>query len=203
MSKSSKPVIPDHPSSAPADKVGYPVKGFTAGERWFRPQPAGGTVLKANAGGPFPVADEDVPPVRPSAYEAGPRARALLAGIRAAERDLRASGGAFTLDEVREVLRGVSRQRVEQRVREGSLLAVPGPSNHRRYPAAQFGADGEVVAGLAEVTSALPTKNPWAILNFLVNPDVALDGRRPIDLLSHNDVEPVVAAARSLGTAGR
>lgn len=198
MSKTSKAEVEAKPASAFAEPYGPGPQ-----DNWFR-QPAQSIARIEVAGEPpESVALDVVLRIGPSAYDLGPRARAMLAGVRAAERDLEASGGAFTLEQVREVLHGVSRQRIEQRVRDGSLLAVPGPSNHRRYPVAQFGNDGEVVAGLSEVTGALPTKNPWAILNFLVTPDAALDGRRPIDLLHGNEVAPVVAAARSVGDAGR
>src|SRR3712207_9581631 len=64
--------------------------------------------------------------------------------------------------------------------RSGSLLAVPGPSNRRAYPTVQFTSDGTVVPGLKAVQDALPTDNPWAVLNFLVRPDPRLNGRKPI-----------------------
>ena len=97
---------------------------------------------------------------------------------------------------------GVSRQAVEKRVREGSLLAVPGPSNRRRFPTVQFTDDGEVVEGLREVRQALPFRNPWAVLNFLVNPDDRLGGRRPIDALKAGETDEVVEAARRIGQQG-
>jgi hypothetical protein len=131
------------------------------------------------------------------------RAQAILLGREIAERDLADSGGAFSLDEVRTVLNGISRQGVERRVSQGTLLAVPGPSNRRRYPTLQFNPDGTVVTGLADVIAALPTKNPWAVLNFLANQDPALGGRRPIDMLRKGQIAPVVTAAKSLGSAGR
>ena len=60
------------------------------------------------------------------AFEPDARSRAILRGVQIAEADLRASGGAFDLQAVRTLLRGVSRQRIDKQVREGSLLAVPG-----------------------------------------------------------------------------
>jgi hypothetical protein len=120
-------------------------------------------------------------PINAQAYEPSARSRALLRGIEMAEQDLRAAGGTFELDQVRTILRGVSRQAIEKRVREGSILAVPGPSNRRRYPAIQFMPDGSVAKGLRAVREALPSHNPWLVLNFLVNPDPRLNRRRPID----------------------
>jgi len=136
------------------------------------------------------------------AFRPDARARALLEGIRIAQDDLREAGGAFDVDEVRTILRGVSRQAVDRRVQEGSLLAVPGPHNRRSYPTLQFNPDGTIVAGLKAVREALPTSNPWTVLNFLAQPDDRLDGRKPIDLLRRGDVHLVVEAARRLGNQG-
>jgi len=146
-----------------------------------------------------PTTETEIPA---SAFEPGARARALLRGIEIAQEDLRNTGGAYNLDEVRTLMRGVSRQRVDRRVREGTLLAVPGPSNRRRYPTVQFNTDGTVVEGLKEVCDALPTKNPWSVLNFLVAPEDRLEGRKPIDLLRAGKVEIVVEAARRMGQQG-
>jgi hypothetical protein len=62
-------------------------------------------------------------------------------------------------------MQGVSRQAIDKRVQEGNLLAVPGPSNRRSYPDMQFNPDGAIVEGMKAVCAALPTKNPWTILN--------------------------------------
>lgn len=137
-----------------------------------------------------------------AAYAPDARGRAILRGLRIAEADLREAGGTFGLDEVRLLLRGISRQAVDKRVQEGRLIAVPGPSNRRRYPTFQFGDDGSIIAGLDEIKAALPTRNPWAVLNFFTRPDASLDGRRPVDLLKAGEIEAVVAAARRYGEPG-
>jgi nucleoid DNA-binding protein len=137
-----------------------------------------------------------------SAFEPDARARALLRGTRIVQENLRDAGGAYDLDEVRVLMRGISRQRVQRRVEEGSLLAVPGPSNRRRYPTVQFNHDGTVVEGFKEVRDALATRNAWSLLNFLVTPDSRLGGEKPIDLLKANKVEIVVEAARRIGLQG-
>ena len=141
-------------------------------------------------------------PIDLSAYEPDARARAILRGRRTVEEDLKQSGGAYELDEVRELLHGISRQMVDRKVKDGSLLAVTGPSSRRVYPTVQFNKDGLLVAGLKAVREALPTENPWAVLNFLVRPDSRLDGRKPIDLLREGHVDVVVQAARGMGEQG-
>lgn len=130
------------------------------------------------------------------------RARAILAGRDIAETDLADSGGAYDLEQVQVVLNRISRQAVFQRVKQGKLLAVPGPGNRRLYPVVQFNRDGTVVEGLHRVHEALPTDNPWTMLNFLVNPDDRLQGRRPIDVLREGDVAAVVSAAEQLAEPG-
>jgi hypothetical protein len=136
----------------------------------------------------------------PNAFTPGPKARALLRGREIAEADLRAADGAFSLHEVMALLR-VSRQAIDKKVKQDALLAVPGPGNERRYPACQFDSGG-VVPGLRTVLHALPSRNPWFRLNFLVNPEPSLAGRRPCDLLRDGDPTSVVAAATQVTEMG-
>lgn len=143
-----------------------------------------------------------LPLIDKTAFEPDARSRAVLAGIRIAQEDLRDAGGAYDLEQVRTLMRGVSRQAVDKRVQEGSLIAVPGPSNRRSYPTVQFTRDGSVVPGLKAVRDALRTTNPWTVLNFLVNSDSRLSGRKPIELLRAGEVTTVVDAAARHGEQG-
>ncbi|MCE6949671.1 hypothetical protein LAZ29_01820 [Cereibacter sphaeroides] len=138
----------------------------------------------------------------PDAYRPDARARAVLRGIEISEQDLASAGGAFDLAEVQRLMRGVSRQAVDKRVQDGSLLAVPGPSNRKVYPTVQFTRDGTLVPGLKEVRNALGHESPWSMLNFLVNPHDALGGRKPIDLLKDGKTHLVIQAAESEGQQG-
>ena len=137
-----------------------------------------------------------------AAFEPDARSRAIVEGMRIAERDLKEAGGAYDLAQVRTLMRGVSRQAVDKRVQDGRLLAVPGPSNRRVYPTLQFNRDGSIVPGLKEVQDALPTRSPWTILNFLSRSDARLGGRRPIDLLKEGRTQLVVEAAQRYGEQG-
>lgn len=142
------------------------------------------------------------PTVITEAFAPDARALAILEGVRIVQEDLLQSGGAYDLDQVRTLLRGISRQAIDKRVQDGSLLAVPGPSNHRSFPTLQFNADGTVIEGLKPVREALPTDNPWTVLNFLAQPDDRLNGRKPIDLLKEGKVDLVVEAARRMAKQG-
>jgi nucleoid DNA-binding protein len=135
-----------------------------------------------------------------NAYTPSARALALLRGKEISEKDLKESGGAFTLKDV-ETLLGISRQAIDKKVQDDALLAVPGPHGRRRYPAVQFTKDG-TVPGLRHVLKSLPSTNSWFRLNFLVTPDSHLAGRRPIDVLSEGNVESVLTAAKAVGVQG-
>lgn len=140
--------------------------------------------------------------VASEAYQPDAKARALLRGVRLVEQDLKSSGGAYSLAEVQILMRDISRQAVNSRVREGTLLAVPGPSNRAYYPAIQFTESGMPVEGLKEVRHALGTENAWMILNFLANADPQLEGRRPIDMLKSGELDKVLEVARRFGVQG-
>jgi nucleoid DNA-binding protein len=135
-----------------------------------------------------------------NAYAPSARAMALLRGKEIVESDLKESGGSYTLQHV-ETLLGISRQAINDRVRDGTLLAVPGPHGRRRYPVVQFTADG-TLPGLEDVLKSLPSANGWFRLNFLIRPDARLGGRRPIDLLRESKIDPVVMAAAAVGVQG-
>ena len=160
--------------------------------------PAGAYIVFSLAAAASP--DREVP--KADAFQPGARAKALLQGTKLVEEDLRASGGAFGLADVRRLMHGVSRQAINKRVNEGSLVAVPGPSNRNLYPVAQFGNDGMPVEGLKDVRRALATKSPWMLLNFLVTKEPRLGGRKPIDLLKAGEVDAVLEAARRAGVQG-
>ncbi|KAB0538137.1 pyruvate/2-oxoglutarate dehydrogenase complex dihydrolipoamide acyltransferase (E2) component [Pseudochrobactrum saccharolyticum] len=140
--------------------------------------------------------------VAKEAYQPDARALALLRGVEIAQQDLREAGGAYTLEQVRLLLQGISRQAVDKRVQDGSLLAVPGPGNRRAYPTIQFLNDGSIVAGLKAVRQALGSANPWFLLNFLSRPDERLNGKKPIELLHRGETDAVLEAARLNGLQG-
>jgi hypothetical protein len=146
---------------------------------------------KAAAGGSGDVVVELA--IDAEAYEPDHRAQAILRGVQAAQALLEETGGTFTLDQVQAVL-GISRQAVLKKVKDGALLAVPGPNGRRHYPVAQFSGTG-VVAGLKEVMSKLLLKNPFAILSFLVEPNDLLEGAKPLDMMKAGKSSLVARAA--------
>ncbi len=159
------------------------------------------TQAKRRAVAPAPAARRGVPlGIDPAAYELSGKAKALALGRRIAEQDLRAAGGAYDLPQVEELL-AISRQAIDRKVKDGSILAVPGPANRRRYPAVQFTPDG-LLPGLKQAFAALGSDSPWYRLNWLVNPDPRLGGRAPAELLAAGQVAQAVAAAEAQGLQG-
>ena len=80
---------------------------------------------------------------------------------------------------------GVDGSRVRHRIGSGELWALHGPSRRRLLPLAQFGPDGAVVPGLAEVRRALPADlHPLEVQAFLTT-------RRPELRLRGRDLSPV------------
>lgn len=200
--KSTRHASPKRKSTTPPAKPGWSVKGVK--RRRYKGRVVRKALMEPVKGDTtLPRTSAEIQRVIPGldAYAPSARARALLQGVKIAEADLKEAGGTFDLEEVQAVLNNVSRQAVEKRVKDGTLLAVPGPNNRRRYPTIQFTPEG-VVPGLKDVQEALPTRNPWAVLNFLVRADDRLDGRKPIEVLLNGDVDLVVSAARGMGEQG-
>lgn len=135
-----------------------------------------------------PVPDAD--PVRAA------RERALARGRQQMAADLAAGGDALSIQDASRLL-GRSVEEVRQLAEAGALLALPTESGPV-FPSIQF-QDGDALAGLIETLAAFPDPNPRARLNYLVNPDLRLEGRRPIDCLRCGNIDQVVAAARQVG----
>ncbi|MBK1717490.1 N-6 DNA methylase [Thiocystis violacea] len=136
---------------------------------------------------------DPVPAVDP--VRAG-RERALARGRRQMMADLATGGEALSAQDVARLLGGTVDE-IQRLTEAGALLALP---NEREpvFPSIQF-REGAVLDGLIETLAAFPDTNPWARLNYLVNPDLRLGGRRPIDCLKAGEIGRVVAAARQVG----
>jgi hypothetical protein len=79
-----------------------------------------------------------------AAFEPDARSLAILDSVRITQEDLQEAGGAYDLDQVRTLMRGVSRQAIDKRVQEGSLLAcLAEQSAQLSNPTVQSGRDGD------------------------------------------------------------
>jgi len=138
----------------------------------------------------------------PAAYPAtvapDPLSGALALGIAAREQLTAKAQGLLSAEDAGRLLGGISRQAVDKRRQAGQLLGIK-LAHDWRYPAVQFGSNGEVVPGLAAVLEALTDLSPWAILDVLLAEDDALDGMSPLEALFQGDsgLEQVLRIVRA------
>lgn len=100
-------------------------------------------------------------------------------------------------------LLGVTRQALDSRKKTGSVLALPG-TRTTHYPTWQFDLSGPRPV-VRDVTLRIVTAfrerlddvSPFTIAAWAASLQPELDGRTPIDWISHNDPDaPVIAAAQ-------
>ena len=107
----------------------------------------------------------------------------------------------FRTGEVEDLL-VVGRERLRQMRERGEILGVVrGERRPTLYPRWQFGADGEVLAGLPGVISAAREAGmgPEELHFFMTEPDERLDGESPVDLLRRGEAERVAKVLLSAG----
>jgi hypothetical protein len=116
---------------------------------------------------------------------------------------LKQADGKLTLTESARLL-GVSRQALHKRIKMGSVLAMMAKgatgSPILVLPHAQFVSQNgryEVVPGLPDLLRLFENSGEWSALQFLVEPDPNLAGKKPIDVLVDGHVNDVLAAARA------
>ncbi len=135
------------------------------------------------------------------AAEAGRRAALdAVSGAMWAER----VGPFYDTRGVIELLGGVSKQAVHDRVRRHRLLALRTQSGRLVYPTCQF-RGRDVVVGLDRVLDIVAPDDTeaWYLASWLTTPDPALLDRKPIEALADGDVEPAISAARELAATLR
>lgn len=141
------------------------------------------------------VGEEEVP--REVALEAA-RMRNL---VRVLQDRARLKEESFRTGEVEDLL-VVGRERLRQMRQRGEILgAVRGERRPTFYPRWQFGADGEILAGLPEVISAAREAGmgPEELHFFMTEPDERLGGTLPLDLLRRGEAKRVADLLRSAG----
>jgi hypothetical protein len=110
---------------------------------------------------------------------AGARRAAMLAVAGVAWE--RALGPLLSSAQVRELLGGISRQRVDELVRSKRLIGLRERSGRRRFPLFQFD-DGRPLESLiaAFCTVADAGLDEWSAASWCAHPDPALDGGSPV-----------------------
>ncbi len=141
------------------------------------------------------VGEEGVP--REVALEAA-RMRNL---VRVLQDRARLKEESFRTGEVEDLL-VVGRERLRQMRGRGEILGVVrGERRPTFYPRWQFGADGEILAGLPEVITAAREAGmgPEELHFFMTEPDERLGGTLPLDLLRRGEAKRVADLLRSAG----
>ncbi len=113
-------------------------------------------------------------------------------------------GPFYDSDGVRQLLGGVSKQAVSERVHRHRLLALRTGSGRLVYPAFQF-AGRAIIPGFGDVLSIVAPDDveSWFTASWLTTPDSALGGHSPVDTLKAGDLVGVKAAARELASSLR
>ena len=112
---------------------------------------------------------------------------------------LAAAGGTVRAGAVAKRL-GVPAAMVDQLRQAGRLLAIPDARGYT-YPSWQFEGRG-VLAGLPTVLATLPGADRWQQIAFVLTPQAALGGQRPLDQLRAGAVRAVLRVARRRDGAG-
>lgn len=135
-----------------------------------------------------------------SLAEDDPFAAARLRGVRERERLLSEEGGTWTAEQVARHLR-LTRQTVNLRRKQGTLLGLDAGRHGFRYPAWQFARTG-TIRGLDETLTALKQLDPWMQQAFMLGKNARLKDKRAIDVVRDGDVSAVVKAAAAFGEHG-
>jgi hypothetical protein len=87
---------------------------------------------------------------------------------------------------------------VEERRRQGLLIALPDEQGRSGFPAWQF-TDRGLLPGLQDVLADLGTESPWTQAAFFFSGDIRLDWRTPLEVLLRGDIDAVRRAAAAFG----
>ena len=141
---------------------------------------------------------------QPQAIEAlasgDPMAAARLRGLRERARLLEAEGGAARVGDVADLLH-LTRQAVNRRRQQGTLLALSAGRHGFLYPVWQF-REGGTLPGLERVLRAMMHLDPWMQQAFMLGRSRRLCGRRPLDVLRSGETAVLAAAAEAFGEHG-
>ena len=129
-----------------------------------------------------------------------PLAAATARGIAQRKVLLEAEGGTASGQEMADLL-GITRQAVDKRRKNGTLLAIPTGSNDWRYPRWQLH-DQQILPGFDRVMKAFEGRGSWTRFHFLLSPNERLDGQRPLDALRSGNIDKVVEAIVAQGEQG-
>jgi hypothetical protein len=122
----------------------------------------------------------------------------LVEGIQHKEELLNYQGKqALTSSEVAAVL-GISRQAVDNRRKNKTLLGLSLGNRGYRYPTWQF-SNGSVLTGWSEVLKNMEHLDDWSKLIFMLTGDIRLNNQTPLECLKGSQTDEVISAASAYG----
>lgn len=131
-----------------------------------------------------------------------PLGPARLRGLQEREKLLAAEGGTYSAEQVAKHLK-ISRQAVNKRRQQGTLVGLDAGRHGYLYPAWQFVRSG-TLPRLEAVLGALEGHDPWMRHIFMVSGNARLQDRSPLEQLRQggNRLDDVLSAARTFGEHG-
>lgn len=90
---------------------------------------------------------------------------------------------------------------MDKRRRANKLLALGKGKHSYIYPLWQFDRGG-VIGGLEEALDLLRDFDPWMKITFMLEPNLRLGGRTPLEELQSKRVDEVLDAIRVFGEQG-
>ena len=102
----------------------------------------------------------------------------------------------YSLDEAARFL-GISRNAMIAHVESGHVVTWTDKQGEPRLPRWQFDATGGMVTGIRQVLEIFRSRDEWRVMRYFLGLRVALDNKRPLDLLRAGEVGRVVSHART------
>jgi hypothetical protein len=135
-----------------------------------------------------------------AATEASALDRARARGLRVRQDLLEQEGGLVSAAELADLL-GISRQAVDDRRKQGELVALKDAARHFKYPVWQSH-EGNTLPGLEDVLMALDMTDPMTAIVFYLQPDPRIGGKRPLDAAREGQSGLVLRLAMVFGEHG-
>ncbi|PWU17065.1 MAG: hypothetical protein C5B50_12035 [Verrucomicrobia bacterium] len=135
----------------------------------------------------------------PSTKRENRLANAIARGLSARQQLIAEEGGSLSADEAAKEI-GLSKTAILNRYHHGNIVGWREErQNAVRFPVWQF-SEHRVVAGIEETLRVL-NKNgridDWGRMLFFLQKNQRLNGRRPLDYLRENKLEPILVAAQA------
>ncbi len=131
-----------------------------------------------------------------------PLEKAKLRGLEIKEQLIEESGGRIKHEDIEAKL-GISPEEIDKLHEAGKLIAI---KNEKYYvcPSWQFVEPGigTTIEGLEQVLTELKDFGPWMQLAFMLDPNLRLGEKTPLEVLRSDNIENVLVAARIFGEHG-